>query len=154
MSVSDPTPWQSSAEPFTILHVEDSPGDVRLIREAFDKTPGETRIHAVTNGDDAIDVLRGEEPDGSASLPDLILLDLNLPGRDGHDVLEAVKDDPNLQRIPVIILTSSDAPDEVTRCYEAYANAYLTKPTTPDEFISMAESVQRFWFSVAILPPT
>lgn len=91
--------------------------------------------------------------DESASLPTLALIDLNLPGMDGCEVLGTIRDDPQLQCLPVIILTSSTARDDVVRCYNANANAYLTKPTTPDEFISLVTAIERFWFEKVQLPP-
>lgn len=145
---------QSSLErPIDVLLVEDNPGDVRLTREAFGAADCETALHVVTDGDEAIDFLlqRGEHE--SAATPDLTLLDLNLPGRDGRDVLEAMCDDPRLRSLPVIMLTSSESSEDVAGCYESCANAYLTKPTDVDEYASIVRAVERFWFEHARLPP-
>jgi len=146
-------PAPASGDPVDILLVEDNPGDVRLVREAFDAVDSETAIHAVTDGDDAVEYLRRRCADEEATLPDIALLDLNLPGRDGCDVLEAIRDDPDLQCLPILVLTSSAASDDVVRCNESRANAYLTKPSEYDEFTSLAGAVERFWFSQARLPP-
>lgn len=141
------------AEPAQILLVEDNPGDVRLTKEAFKQGRIENALHVVSDGTEALDFLsqRGEYAD--APRPDLILLDLNLPGKDGEDVLEELKDDPALRSIPVIVLTSSRAEEDVVKSYELHANAYLTKPVDPDEFIETVRAFEKFWFSVVRLPP-
>lgn len=144
---------QQLDEPVTILLVEDNPGDIRLIEEAFEMTDTDTRLHSTTNGESAVDLLTQKATAESESLPDLVLVDLNLPRRDGCDVLEAIRDDSQLRPLPVIMLTSSQAREDVRRCYEAHANAYLSKPTNPDEFISVAQAVDQFWFEYAQLPP-
>ncbi|WP_394743224.1 response regulator, partial [Natronococcus roseus] len=107
-------------------------------------------LQSVTNGDDAVEFLR-ESADNE--LPDLILLDLNLPGRDGCEILEVIRDDPRLKPLPVLMLTSSEAEEDVARCYDARANAYLTKPTDPAEFISLLDAFEGFWVEQARLPP-
>ncbi len=136
-----------------ILLVEDNPGDVRLTREAFAEGGIANTIHVATDGVEALDFLyqRGDHAD--APRPDVVLLDLNLPRKNGDEVLAAVEDDPDLARIPVIVLTSSNAEEDVVRSYELHANAYLTKPVDPDEFVETVRSFQEFWLSVVRLPP-
>lgn len=140
-------------EPAQLLLVEDNPGDVRLTREAFKQGRIDNDLHTVSDGSDALDFLhqRGEYED--APRPDLVLLDLNLPRKDGEEVLADLKDDPELQSIPVIVLTSSRAEEDIARSYELHANAYLTKPVDPDEFIETVRAFEKFWFSVVRLPP-
>lgn len=139
-------------EPIRILLVEDNPGDVRLVREAFEEVALETTIRVATDGGDALDSLRGRRDDPEP-LPDFVLLDLNLPRVDGFSVLEALNDDPRLASIPVLILTGSRAAEDILKSYERSANTYLTKPATLEEFISMANSIEQFWFRHAVLPP-
>ncbi len=144
---------QQSDEPVEILLAEDNPGDVRLLREAFEVTRIETTFHVVNTGEDAEDFLKGRGDHEGASLPDIVLLDLNLPGKDGYDVLEVIREDERLQSLPVLILTSSTAEEDVRRCYAADANAYLTKPTGMEDFQDVVRAVERFWFRQARLPP-
>ncbi|MDQ2050061.1 response regulator [Natronolimnohabitans sp. A-GB9] len=140
-------------EPAQILLVEDNPGDVRLTKEAFKQGRIENDLHVVSDGNEALAFLyqRGEYED--APRPDLILLDLNLPRKDGEDVLEELKGDSELRSIPVIVLTSSRAEEDVVKSYELHANAYLTKPVDPDDFIETVRAFEKFWFSVVRLPP-
>ncbi|ELY44264.1 response regulator [Natronorubrum sulfidifaciens] len=144
---------QFGPEPAQLLLVEDNPGDVRLTKEAFKQGRIENDLYVVSDGNEALEFLhrRGEYAD--APRPDLILLDLNLPRKDGEDVLEELKDHPELRSIPVIVLTSSRAEEDVVRSYELHANAYLTKPVDPDEFIETVRAFEKFWFSVVRLPP-
>ncbi|WP_225335782.1 response regulator [Halomicrobium urmianum] len=144
---------QQSDEPVEILLVEDNPGDVRLLREAFEVTRIETAFQVVNTGEDAEDFLKGRGDYEGVSLPDIVLLDLNLPRKDGYDVLEAIREDERLQSLPVLILTSSTAEEDVKRCYAADANAYLTKPTGMDDFQDVVRAVERFWLRQARLPP-
>lgn len=135
-----------------LLLVEDNPGDVRLIQEAF--TNGhEHRIHVVTDGEEALDFMyrRGDHP--SAPRPDIILLDLNLPRVGGTEVLAETKADPDLKQIPVIVLTGSEAEKDVIQSYQNHANACLTKPVDPNEFISLIRSFEEFWIEMTQLPP-
>lgn len=140
-------------EPIEILLVEDNPGDVRLIQEAFKELSTDVTLCAVTDGDEALEVLSNRRADESASIPDLVLLDLNLPRMGGLEFLEAIQETPAFARLPVLVLTSSNACEDVLESYELAANAYLTKPTDPDEFTSMVETVAEFWFKRAALPP-
>lgn len=139
--------------PVDILLVEDNPGDVRLIEEAFRDTSLETQFQTATDGTDALDILRERQESDSETYPDLLLLDLNLPRMDGFAVLEAIKDDPAYPPLPVLVLTSSEAEDDVVRSYELSANAYLTKPDGPEDFTSLGQAIERFWFEMAHLPP-
>ncbi|RKD97443.1 response regulator [Halopiger aswanensis] len=139
-------------EPVEILLVEDNPGDVRLIQEAFKELPTEVTLCVVTDGDDALTLLQNRRAE-AAALPDLVLLDLNLPRMGGLEFLEAIQDEPAFARLPVLVLTSSEAYEDVLESYELAANAYLTKPTDPDEFSSMVETIAEFWFQRVALPP-
>jgi CheY-like chemotaxis protein len=121
-----------------------------LFDEAFRATDRETAFQVVTDGEDAVEFVTGRPSD--EALPDIALVDLNLPGRDGCAVIEAIRAEPRLQRLPVIVLTSSEADEDVARCYDASANAYLAKPTDPSEFVSLAKEIERFWFEKASLP--
>ncbi|MCG1003344.1 MULTISPECIES: response regulator [Halobacterium] len=140
-------------EPVDILLVEDNPGDVRLTREAFAEAQITNDLHDVNDGEAALDFLhqRGDYED--APRPDLLLLDLNLPKVDGLDVLEEVKTDDDLRTIPVVVLTSSEAEEDVVRSYEQHTNAYLTKPIDPNEFVDVIQSFERFWLTLVELPP-
>ncbi|MFC6716788.1 response regulator [Natrialbaceae archaeon GCM10025810] len=136
-----------------ILLVEDNPGDVRLTEEAFKDGRLANNLHVVTDGIEALDFLyqRGEYED--APRPDLVLLDLNLPRKNGDEVLEDLKDDTELASIPVIVLTSSKAEEDIVTSYQLHANAYLTKPVDPDEFVDVVQSFERFWLEIVCLPP-
>jgi CheY-like chemotaxis protein len=144
-----------SGDAADILLVEDNPGDIRLTKEAFKESQITKTLYVVTDGIEALDFLhqRGEYVD--APVPDIVLLDLNLPRKNGDEVLEALNDDdaPDLSRIPVIILTSSDAEEDVVRSYELQANAYLTKPVDPAAFIETVRRFEEFWLEVVRLPP-
>jgi len=144
---------EQNGDPADILLVEDNPGDVRLTREAFDDGFIANTLHVVTDGVEAIEFLyqRGDHED--APRPDVVLLDLNLPRKNGDEVLEEVRDDDDLECIPVIILTSSEAEEDVVKSYELNANAYLTKPVDPAEFIDTIRSFRSFWLEVVRLPP-
>ncbi|WP_254524258.1 response regulator [Natrinema caseinilyticum] len=142
---------QSSNEQVEILLVEDNPGDVRLIQEAFKAAGFETVFHTVTDGDDALEFLQTAVESGPGV--DLVLLDLNLPRTNGFDVLEAMQADPKLTPLPVLVLTSSHASEDIVRSYELSANAYLTKPSDPDQFAEIGRAVEAFWVDEATLPP-
>lgn len=141
-------------EPAEILLVEDNPGDVRLAREAFEDGRIANDLHVVRDGQAALDFLYQRGAHEDAPRPQLVLLDLNLPTVDGLEVLEEIADDPDLRRIPVIVLTGSEAEEDIVRSYEEHANAYLTKPVTPDAFTDLARTFEEFWFDVVRLPPT
>lgn len=139
-----------SARPIEILMVEDNPSDVRLTIEAFRDAKVPNNMRVASNGDEAMEFLRGASQ--GVPRPDLILLDLNLPGKSGIEVLAEIKGDPELRRIPVIVLTTSDNEADILRAYDLHVNAYVTKPVDLDKFIGIAEAVEDFWLSVAKLP--
>lgn len=147
--MSDP---RRSRRPIEILLVEDNPGDVRLTREALKEGKVLNHLHVVDNGEDAVAFLRQRGDFDDAIRPDLVLLDLNLPRKTGHEVLEDIKGDPELRRIPIVVLTSSEAETDIARSYDRYANAYITKPVDLDQFISVVRSVEDFWLEVVRLP--
>ncbi len=135
-----------------VLLVEDDPGDVLLTREAFEHQKVANRLHVVNNGEDAITFLRKEGAYTDAPDPDLVLLDLNLPGMHGREVLMAVKEDPKLQTIPVVVLTTSEAEEDVLRSYQLHANAYVTKPVDFERFMAVVRAIDEFFVSVVRLP--
>jgi CheY-like chemotaxis protein len=140
--------------PIEVLLVEDDPGDVQLTKEAFEEHKVRNRLTVVSDGVDALAYLRrdpGVYPD--AVRPDLILLDLNLPRRDGREVLQEIKADPELRRIPVVVLTTSQADEDIVRSYNLHANAYVTKPVDFDRFIAVVRQIDEFFVSVVKLPP-
>ena len=136
-----------------ILLVEDNPGDVRLTLEAFREGKVRNKINVVNDGIDALAYLRKEGKYADVSRPDVILLDLNLPRKDGREVLEEIKKDPNLSRIPVVILTTSQAEQDVLQTYNLHANCYITKPVDLEQFTTVVKSIDTFWFNVVKLPP-
>lgn len=135
-----------------VLLVEDNPGDVRLTQEALKQGTTEHELEVVTDGEEALRFLHREDGYESAPRPDLVLLDLNLPKCDGREVLERIKTDPELQSIPVVILTTSEAAEDVHRAYEHKANCYITKPVDLDDFMTVIGSIEAFWLDVARLP--
>ena len=139
-------------KPIEVLLVEDDPGDVVLITEAFEHNKVNNRLHVVADGVEAIQFLRREAPYERAAEPDLVLLDLNLPRKDGREVLAEVKEDPTLRRIPVVVLTTSKAEEDVLRSYDLHANAYVTKPVDFDRFIEVVRQIDEFFVSVVKLP--
>jgi CheY-like chemotaxis protein len=141
-----------SAAPRNILLVEDNPGDVRLTREAMKESGLPSQIHAVSNGGEALAYLRGEGPHRDRTVPDLVLLDLNLPGRHGRDVLAEMKSDPALRRIPVVVLTTSNAEEDIQSSYDLHANCFITKPVDFHRFGDVIKTIEEFWLSVAELP--
>jgi CheY-like chemotaxis protein len=134
-----------------VLLVEDDPGDVLMTREVFEENL-HNRLDVVTDGEAALDYLRHQAPYTDALLPDLILLDLNLPRRDGREVLREIKADPHLRHIPVIVLTTSQAAEDVLRSYQLHANAYVTKPVDFEGFIEAIKQIDHFFVSVVQLP--
>lgn len=137
--------------PLNILLVEDSPSDVRLIREALKETPLHVEITVKRDGVEAMDHLRLVEA-GSLFRPDLVLLDLNLPKKNGREVLADIKSSPNLKQIPVLIMTSSRADEDVLQAYTLNANCYITKPIDLNEYLSVVRAIEDFWFMTATLP--
>jgi len=144
---------QMMGKPVEILLVEDNPGDVRLAQEAFRDSKVRNTIHTVEDGVKAMEFLRKEGSYKNAPRPDLILLDLNLPRKDGREVLAEVKQDPELRRIPVVILTVSKAEEDVLKTYDLHANCYITKPIDLEQFLQVVKSVEDFWLTIVKLPP-
>jgi CheY-like chemotaxis protein len=137
----------------TILLVEDNAGDVRLTREAMHEAEVAADLVAVSDGEQALAYLRGNGDHAGAARPDLILLDLNLPKKNGLEVLEEIRRDGELRRVPVIVLTTSSSARDISACYERGVNCYLVKPLDLDDFTGLVRAVTRFWFEVARLPP-
>ena len=138
--------------PIEILLVEDNPGDVRLTKEALKEGKVYSNLHTVKDGVEALDFLRRAGKYGAAPRPDIILLDLNLPKKDGREVLEEIKRDEALKRIPVVVLTTSKAEEDVLRTYNLHANCYVTKPLGLDQFVKVMRSIEQFWFTIVRLP--
>ena len=142
MSVPD------NVEMIDVLLVEDDPGDVLLIKEAFADNKVRNRLHVVSDGVEAIEFLRKQGPHAGAPTPDLVLLDLNLPRKDGREVLAEIKGDTQLRRIPVVVLTTSSAEEDIVRSYDLHANAYVTKPVDFEQFMNVVRKVDEFFISV------
>jgi chemotaxis family two-component system response regulator Rcp1 len=143
----------SSRRTAEILLVEDEPGDAYLTQEALKSSPIPCRVHVVEDGAQAMAFLRRFEPYAEAPRPDLILLDLNLPRKDGRQVLSEIKADPQLATIPVVIMTTSKAEVDILSSYQLRANSFVTKPLELDQFIAAVRTLQQFWLGVAQLPP-
>ena len=140
----------TTPEPVQILLVEDSSDDVLLTRKALRRARIVNELHVARDGDEAMRLLRSEDPE--VPRPDLVLLDLNLPGKDGREVLEDIKGDPALRRIPVVVLTTSAEERDILRAYDAHVNAFVTKPLGFDEFIEAVHSIEEFWLRLVKLP--
>ncbi len=140
------------SSPVEILLVEDNPGDVRLTREALKEGKVYSNLHWAKDGVEALEFLRRQGKFAGAPRPDIILLDLNLPKKDGREVLFEIKNDDELKRIPVVILTTSKAEEDVRRSYERHATCYVTKPVDLEKFIVVVQSIDRFWLTVVTLP--
>ena len=143
----------ASARPVEILLVEDDPGDVLITREAVESSKVANNLSVVSNGEQALQYLRRVAPYHDATRPGLILLDLNLPRVDGREVLAQIKQDPGLRRIPVVVLTTSSADEDIIRSYDLHANAYVTKPVGFEQFMSVVRQVDEFFISIVTLPP-
>ena len=139
-------------EPIEILLVEDSPADVDLTREALDDAKVRNHLSVVADGVEALAFLRREGRYADAPRPDLILLDLNLPKKDGREVLAEIKADPALRRIPVVVLTTSEAEQDILRSYDLHANCYITKPVDLEAFLGIVRAVEHFWLHIVSLP--
>jgi CheY-like chemotaxis protein len=135
-----------------ILLVEDDAGDVLITREAFEQSKLVNNLHNVSNGEEALSYLRQEGPYSEAPRPDLVLLDLNLPRLDGRELLSIVKADAALRQIPVVVLTTSQADEDIVRSYDLHANAFVTKPVDFEKFVDVVRNVDNFFFSVVTLP--
>jgi len=141
-----------TGKPIEILLVEDNPGDVRLTEEALKESKMRNNLHVVNDGVAALGFLKKEGEFENAVRPDLILLDLNLPKMDGREVLEIIKRDENLKRIPVVILTVSSNEEDIYKSYNLHANCYITKPIDLNQFIKVVQSIDDFWLSIVKLP--
>jgi CheY-like chemotaxis protein len=139
-------------KPVEILLVEDNAGDVGLIEEVFEEAKIKNNIHVAEDGEEAVLYLRGKGKFSGSPRPDIILLDLNLPKKDGREVLREIKEDDALKNIPVVILTTSTAENDILRAYELHANAYVTKPLDFDQFIKVVGSIVNFWLEIVRLP--
>ncbi|GIH27890.1 two-component system response regulator [Acrocarpospora phusangensis] len=135
-----------------VLLVEDDPGDVLLTQEAFEHNKVRNKLHVVNDGEQALAFLRREGDYTDVPRPDLVLLDLNLPRKDGREVLEEIKDDPELRSIPVVVLTTSEAEEDILRSYRLHANAYVSKPVDFDQFIRVVRQIDDFFVTVVKLP--
>ncbi len=148
-----PTPNSNYARPIEILLVEDSPSDTELTIEALREAKVSNHLSTVEDGVQAMEFLRRQGRYAQAPRPDLIMLDFNLPRKDGRDVLAELKADPNLTTIPVVVLTTSRAEEDVLRAYQLNANCYITKPVDFQQFVHVVQSVESFWLTVVTLPP-
>ena len=142
------TDWRS----IEILLIEDNPGDVDLAKEALQDAKVRNRLHVVDDGAKAVDFLYKRGAYADVPRPDIILLDLNLPKKDGRQVLEEIKTDPRLAEIPVVILTTSQAEEDILRSYQLHANCYITKPVDFKQFMHVVKSIEEFWLTVVKLP--
>ena len=139
-------------KPVEILLVEDNEGDVGLVEEVFEDAKIRNSLHVAEDGEEAMLFLNKEKPFANAPTPDIILLDLNLPQKDGREVLEEIKTNDKLKRIPVVVLTTSKAEEDIVRSYDLHANSYITKPVDFDQFIRVIKSIEDFWLEVVRLP--
>lgn len=139
-------------QPIEILLVEDNPGDVRLTMEALKESEVYHELNVVQDGVEAMAYLRRQDEYTDAVLPDLILLDLNLPRKDGREVLAEIKSEPQLRRIPVVVLTTSDAELDILKSYDLHTNCYITKPVNLEQFIRVIKAIEHFWLTIVRLP--
>ena len=145
---------QLTAVPVKILLVEDSPGDIRLTKEALKESKVANELITMTNGQEAVDYLYRRGRYADATVPDIILLDLNLPRKDGREVLKEIKSDKNLKKIPVVVLTISKDEQDILKAYDLHANCYITKPIDLEKFIELVRSIEDFWLTIVKLPGT
>lgn len=143
----------TKVRPVDILLVEDTPSDVRLTREALKEAKVMNTLHVVGDGVEAMEFLRRQGRYANSPRPDLVLLDLNMPRKDGREVLAEIKGDPNLKQIPVVILTTSKAEEDILKSYNLFANAYVSKPVDLSQFLKVISSLEQFWLAVVTLPP-
>jgi chemotaxis family two-component system response regulator Rcp1 len=144
---------QETGRPIEILLAEDNPGDARLTLEALKENKVSNHLHIVKDGVEAMAFLRHEGKYANAPRPDIILLDLNMPRKDGREVLTEIKGNESLRRIPVVILTTSQAEEDILRSYDLHANCYVTKPVDLEQFIKVVQSIEAFWLTIVKLPP-
>ena len=138
--------------PAEMLLIEDNPADVRLTQEALKEHRVRNNLSVVADGVEAIAFLRREGPHAGAPRPDVILLDLNLPRMDGRELLKRIKDDPDLRRIPVVVLTTSQAEEDILKSYDLHANCYITKPVDLAKFMAIVKDIEGFWLTIVTLP--
>ena len=143
---------QKLSRPVDILLVEDNPGDVRLTQEAFRESRMPVKLSVVMDGEDALNYLYRRPPYENASRPDIILLDLNIPKKDGREVLCEIKNDLSLKYVPVVVLTTSNAEQDIVKTYNLNVNAYINKPVDFDKFFDIVQKIEEFWLMTAILP--
>ncbi|MBD0386277.1 MAG: response regulator [Nostoc sp. C3-bin3] len=139
--------------PIEVLLVEDNPGDAQLTRIALEESKISIHLNVVEDGVEAMAFLRKQEKYVKAAHPDIVLLDLNLPRKDGREVLAEIKADEKLRRIPVVVLTTSQAEEDILKAYNLCANCYITKPVDFDQFVKIVQSIENFWFAIVKLPP-
>ncbi len=144
---------KNGRQPIHILLVEDNPGDVRLTQEAFKEGNVPNILHVAEDGVKAMDFLHRKGGYADATRPDIILLDLNLPRKDGREVLAEIKADEELKRIPVVVISTSQADNDIMKTYELHGNCYITKPVDLDSFIDMVKDIEKFWLDIVKLPP-
>lgn len=142
----------ANPQPIEVLLVEDNPGDVDLTREALEGGKLRVNLSVANDGIEALDFLRRRGSHTGAPRPDIVLLDLNLPGKDGREVLAEMKADPSLKRIPVIVLTTSQAEEDVARAYDNHANCFISKPVDVDNFVEVVKTFEDFWLTIVKLP--
>lgn len=143
----------SNITPIQVLLVEDNPGDVQLTRIALEDSKISVNLSVVEDGVEAMAFLRKQEKYADVPHPDIVLLDLNLPKKDGREVLAEIKTDEYLKRIPVVVLTTSQAEEDIVRAYDLAANCYIAKPVDFDQFVRIVKSIENFWFAIVKLPP-
>lgn len=143
---------QTTIKQIEILLVEDNEGDVGLVEEVFQEAKIRNKLYVAEDGEEAMLFLRKEEQFSDVPRPDIILLDLNLPKKDGREVLKEIKEDDNLKRIPVVVLTTSKAEEDILKSYNLHANSYITKPVDFNQFIRVIKSIENFWLDVVKLP--
>ncbi len=144
--------YRENSKPIELLSIEDNPGDIRLTKLALEESKVCINLNVVQDGVEALTYLRREEQYTHAVIPDLILLDLNLPKKDGREVLAEIKSDRILRRIPVVVLTTSGAEEDVVKAYNLFANCYITKPVDFERFVKIVRSIEEFWFTIVKLP--
>jgi len=140
-------------KPIDILIIEDNEGDARLIKEVLSEGKVSNSLHVVKDGVQAMEFLQRKGAYKSEQIPDLVILDLNLPKKDGREVLLEIKTDNELKKIPVVIMTTSQAEEDILKSYDLHANCYITKPIDLNQFIKVVKSIEDFWFSIVKLPP-
>ena len=145
-------PFEPQPMPIDILLVEDNAGDIRLTQEVFKTSKVRNNLIVASNGQEALSCLRKQGKYAGTPRPDLILLDLNLPVMDGREVLEKIKTDQDLKRIPVVILTTSKAEEDILKTYNLHANCYITKPVDLDQFVKVVQTLEDFWLAIVKLP--